>query len=31
MAGKITTMSKIKQLLLLHQSGVSNRNISKTL
>ena len=31
MAGKITEMSKIKQLLQLHQSGVSNRQISKIL
>jgi len=31
MAGKATEMSKIKQLLQLHESGVSNRQISKTL
>lgn len=31
MAGKITTMSKIKQLLRLHQQGVSNRQIAITL
>lgn len=30
MAGKITRMSKIKQLLRLHQQGVSNRQIAKT-
>ncbi|MDR1974407.1 MAG: hypothetical protein LBQ31_06995 [Bacteroidales bacterium] len=28
MAGKITVMSKIKQLLLMYQRGVSNRNIA---
>ncbi|MDR0206257.1 MAG: IS21 family transposase [Bacteroidales bacterium] len=31
MAGKTTRMSKIKQLLRLHESGVSNRQIAKTL
>jgi hypothetical protein len=31
MAGKVTTMSKIKQLIHLHESGVSNRKISKML
>ncbi|GHT15922.1 putative transposase y4uI [Bacteroidia bacterium] len=31
MSGKVTKMSKIKQLLQLHQSGVSNRRIAKTL
>jgi transposase len=31
MAGKATEMSKIKQLLQLHESGVSNRQIAKTL
>jgi transposase len=31
MAGKITSMSKIKQLIQLHESGVSNRQIAKTL
>lgn len=31
MAGKITRMSKIKQLLRLHQEGVSNRQIAMTL
>jgi FixJ family two-component response regulator len=31
MAGKVTTMSTIKQLLQLHASGVSNRGIAKTL
>lgn len=31
MAGKITRMSKIKQLLRLHQQGVSNRQIAITL
>jgi transposase len=31
MAGKLILMSKIKQLLRLHQSGVSNREIAKTL
>jgi len=28
MAGKVTTMSKIKQLIQLHESGVSNRKIA---
>jgi transposase len=28
MAGKLTTMSKIKQLIQLHESGVSNRQIA---
>ena len=31
MAGKVTEMSKIKQLLLLHDTGVSNRQIAKLL
>lgn len=31
MAGKVTSMSKIKQLLQLHASGVSNRGIAKGL
>jgi transposase len=31
MAGKLIVMSKIKQLFRLHQSGVSNREIAKTL
>jgi transposase len=31
MAGKVTQMSKIKQLLQLHESGESNRQIAKTL
>ena len=31
MAGKLTTMSKIKQLIQLHESGVSNRQIAFTL
>jgi len=31
MAGKATEMSTIKQLLRLHESGVSNRQIAKTL
>jgi len=31
MAGKITEMSTIKQLLRLHESGASNRRIAKTL
>jgi transposase len=31
MAGKITVMSKVKQLLQLHESGVSNRRIAKAL
>jgi len=31
MAGKLIEMSKIKQLLRLHQSGVSNREIAMTL
>jgi transposase len=31
MAGKITSMSKIKQLIQLHESGVSNRQIALTL
>jgi transposase len=31
MAGKVTDMSKIKQLLQLHESGVSNRQIAKML
>jgi len=31
MAGKMTTMSKIKQVLRLHQQGVSNRQIAATL
>jgi len=31
MAGKLVVMSKIKQLLRLHQSGVSNRKIAEEL
>jgi len=31
MAGKLTSMSKIKQLIRLHESGVSNRQIALTL
>jgi transposase len=31
MAGKLTSMSKIKQLIQLHESGVSNRQIARTL
>lgn len=31
MAGKVTEMSKIKQLLQLHESGASNRRIAKEL
>jgi transposase len=31
MAGKTTSMSKVKQILQLHASGVSNRRIAKTL
>lgn len=31
MAGKLTSMSKIKQLIQLHESGVSNRQIAQTL
>ena len=31
MAGKLTTMSKIKQLIQLHESGESNRQIAQTL
>jgi len=31
MAGKVTEMSRIKQLLRLHESGTSNRRIAKTL
>ena len=31
MAGKLTSMSKIKQLIQLHESGVSNRQIALTL
>jgi transposase len=31
MAGKVTLMSKIKQLIQLHESGVSNRRIAKAL
>jgi hypothetical protein len=31
MAGKVTTMSKIKQLIQLHAKGVSNRQIAKQL
>jgi DNA-binding CsgD family transcriptional regulator len=31
MAGKVTTMSKIKQLIQLHANGVSNRQIAKQL
>jgi len=31
MAGKVTEMSKIKQLIQLHESGVSNRRIAKAL
>ena len=30
MAGKLTSMSKIKQLIQLHESGVSNRQIAQT-
>jgi len=31
MAGKVTEMSRIKQLLRLHESGASNRRMAKTL
>ena len=31
MAGKLTSMSTIKQLIQLHESGVSNRQIARTL
>jgi len=31
MSGKITKMSKVKQLMLLHQQGVSNRKIARDL
>jgi len=31
MAGKVTEMSTVKQLLRLHESGVSNRQIAKDL
>ncbi len=31
MAGKITSMSKIKQVLLMHRNGMSNRAIAKTI
>jgi transposase len=31
MAGKVTKMSKIKQLIQMHRSGMSNRRIAKTL
>jgi transposase len=31
MAGKVTEMSRIKQLIKLHESGVSNRRIAKAL
>lgn len=31
MAGKITEMSKLKQALQLHESGVSNRSIASQL
>lgn len=31
MAGKVTRMSKIKQLLRLHRQGVSNRGIGREL
>jgi hypothetical protein len=31
MAGKITIMSKIKQLLQLHREGASNRSIAREL
>jgi transposase len=31
MAGKVTAMSKVKQLLQLHESGLSNRRIAKSL
>ena len=31
MAGKVTKMSKIKQLIQLHETGVSNRRIAKAL
>lgn len=31
MAGKIIAMSKVKQLLQLHKSGTSNRQIAKML
>ena len=31
MAGKITEMSKLKQILQLHESGVSNRSIASQL
>ena len=31
MAGKITEMSKLKQVLQLHHSGVSNRSIASQL
>ena len=28
MAGKITSMSKIKQVLIMHKQGMSNRDIA---
>jgi len=31
MSGKVTNMSKVKQLLRMHQSGISNRRIAKEL
>ena len=31
MAGKITSMSKIKQVFLMHRNGLSNRAIAKTI
>ena len=31
MSGKITVMSKVKQLIQLHQSGTSNRQIARDL
>jgi transposase-like protein len=31
MAGKLASMSTIKQVIQLHESGVSNRRIAKTL
>jgi transposase len=30
MAGKVTKMSKIKQLIQMHRSGISNRRTAKT-
>lgn len=31
MAGKITSMSKIKQVLIMHRNGMSNRKIASAL